>query len=194
MKGKSGGWAEISRLLKIAWPEKRMLGAAFVFLLESSSITMAIPFSIGKILDMATIGKELLFGLNPTTFYMALAGVMVVGASANYGRIIILRIVGERIVTKLRSRLFKRTFVQNAEFFDANRVGDLISRLGADTVIVGKSITQNLSDGLRSLVSGAAGFVMMGWVSIKLTGILALIGPPVAVVAFFSGRALRNLS
>lgn len=194
MEGKYGGFAEITRLLKIAWPEKRMLGAAFVFLLASSSITMAIPFSIGKILDMATSGKELLFGLNPTTFYMALAGVMVVGASANYGRIIILRIVGERIVTRLRSRLFKRTFIQNAEFFDANRVGDLISRLGSDTVIVGKSITQNLSDGLRSFVSGGAGLAMMGYVSWKLTSVLAVMFPPVAIGAFFYGRAMRNLS
>jgi len=155
---------------------------------------MAIPFSIGKILDMATSGKELLFGLSPTTFYMALAGIMVVGASANYGRIILLRIVGERIVTRLRSRLFKRTFIQNAEFFDANRVGDLISRLGSDTVIVGKSITQNLSDGLRSFVSGGAGLAMMGYVSWKLTSVLAIMFPPVAIGAFFYGRAMRNLS
>ena len=82
-------------------------------------------------------------------FYMALAGVLCCGAGANYARIIILRLVGERIVARLRSHLFRRTYVQNAEFFDANRVGDLISRLSSDTIIVGKSITQNLSDGLR---------------------------------------------
>ena len=171
-----------------------MLGAAVLFLLMSSSITMAIPFSIGKILDMATSGKELLFGLSPAVFYASLASVMVLGACANYGRIIILRIVGERIVARLRSRLFKRTFIQNAEFFDANRVGDLISRLGSDTVIVGKSITQNLSDGLRSLVSGGAGITMMGYVSWKLTSVLALMFPPVALGAFLYGRAMRNLS
>lgn len=171
-----------------------MLGFAFLFLLTSSSITMAIPFSIGKILDMATSGKELLFGLSPATFYASLAAVMVLGACANYGRIIILRIVGERIVTRLRSRLYKRTFIQNAEFFDANRVGDLISRLGSDTVIVGKSITQNLSDGLRAFVSGAAGLTMMGYVSWKLTSVLALMFPPVALGAFLYGRAMRNLS
>ena len=92
-------------------------------------------------------------------------------------------IVGERIVARLRSKLFRQTYVQNAEFFDANRVGDLISRLGSDTIIVGKSITQNLSDGLRSFVSGAAGFSLMAWVSVKLTGVLALMFPPVAIGA-----------
>lgn len=195
--GNPGGAKEMWRLIKIARPEAGTLAWAFLFLLCGSAISMSIPFSIGKILDAATQAEKnngLLFGVDQTTFYMGLAGFLTAGAAFNFGRIIILRIVGERIVARLRSQLYRKTFVQNAEFFDANRVGDLISRLGSDTIIVGKSITQNLSDGLRSLVSGAAGFCMMGWVSLKLTGILALIGPPVAIVAFFSGRALRNLS
>jgi putative ABC transport system ATP-binding protein len=175
-------------------------------LLISSGITMSIPFSIGKILDIATSGKaktdgegsdvanEMLFGLSMTTFYTTLVCVLATGAAANYGRIIILRIVGERIVARLRSRLFRQTYIQNAEFFDANRVGDLISRLSSDTIIVGKSITQNLSDGLRAFVSGGAGFGLMAWVSLKLTGVLALLFPPIALGAFFYGRAIRNLS
>jgi putative ABC transport system ATP-binding protein len=204
--GKGSGFGEVWRLIKIARPEAKVLGAAFFLLLISSSITMSIPFSIGKILDIATKGgakevseamgsdTDMLFGLSLTTFYTALAGVLAVGAAANYGRIIILRIVGERIVARLRSRLFRQTYIQNAEFFDANRVGDLISRLSSDTIIVGKSITQNLSDGLRAFVSGAAGFGLMAWVSLKLTGVLAVLFPPVAIGAFFYGRAIRNLS
>lgn len=195
--GQSAGWGEIWRLIKIARPEAGVLGIAFVLLLISSSISMSIPFSIGKILDIATKADgtgDQLFGLDLNTFYLALGGVLAVGAAANYGRIIILRIVGERIVARLRSQLFRRTFGQNAEFFDANRVGDLISRLSSDTIIVGKSITQNLSDGMRSLVSGGAGFALMAYVSLKLTGILSLMFPPVAIGAFFYGKAIRNLS
>lgn len=200
------GFGEVWRLIKIARPEAKILGIAFVFLLISSGITMSIPFSIGKILDIATQGgqsaeklssaegSDMLFGFSVSTFYLALGSVLAVGAAANYGRIIILRIVGERIVARLRSKLFRQTFVQDAEFFDANRVGDLISRLSSDTIIVGKSITQNLSDGLRSFVSGAAGFSLMAWVSVKLTGVLAFMFPPVAIGAFLYGRAIRNLS
>ena len=196
-QGQTAGFGEIWRLIKIARPEAKVLGCAFVFLLVSSAITMSVPFSIGKILDIATKsedGTDQLFGLDLSTFYIALAGILAVGAGANYGRIIILRIVGERIVARLRSQLFRRTIIQDAEFFDANRVGDLISRLSSDTIIVGKSITQNLSDGLRALVSGGAGFGLMAYVSVKLTGILTLMFPPVAIGAFFYGRAIRNLS
>ncbi|TAQ90909.1 hypothetical protein B7494_g752 [Chlorociboria aeruginascens] len=195
--GNSAGFGEIWRLIKIARPETKWLALAFVFLLMSSSITMSIPFSIGKILDLATKdpaeGNQL-FGLDIGQFYIALGAILTLGAAANYGRIIILRVVGERIVARLRSQLYRRTYVQNAEFFDANRVGDLISRLSSDTVIVGKSITQNLSDGLRALVSGGAGFAAMAWVSLKLTSILCLMFPPVAIGAFFYGRLIRNLS
>ncbi|CDM35495.1 hypothetical protein DTO013E5_8026 [Penicillium roqueforti] len=196
--GKKSGFSEIWRLLKIARPESKALGFAFFFLLISSSITMAVPFSIGKIMDSATKGVteggSELFGLSMPMFYTALGGILLIGAGANYGRIIILRIVGERIVARLRSKLFRQTFVQDAEFFDANRVGDLISRLSSDTIIVGKSITQNLSDGLRAAVSGAAGFSLMAYTSAKLSMILLVLLPPIGLGALFYGRAIRNLS
>lgn len=196
--GKKSGFAEIWRLFKVARPEAKWLGFAFFFLLISSSITMSIPFSIGKIMDTATKSAEeggnQLFGLSLPMFYSALGGILLLGACANYGRIIILRIVGERIVARLRSKLFRQTFVQDAEFFDANRVGDLISRLSSDTIIVGKSITQNLSDGLRAGVSGVAGFGLMAYTSLKLSSILLLLLPPIGLGALFYGRAIRNLS
>lgn len=195
-QGKAG-FAEIWRLIKVARPELRWLAIAFVFLVVSSSVTMSIPFSVGRILDLATKGEAddvRLFGLTLDQFFFSLGAVLTLGAMANFGRVVLLRIVGERVVARLRSQLYRRTYVQDAEFFDANRVGDLISRLSSDTVVVGKSVTQNLSDGLRSLFSGGAGFAIMIWTSPKLTGLLLLLFPPVAVGAFFYGRTIRNIS
>ncbi|GJC88798.1 ATP-dependent permease MDL2, mitochondrial [Colletotrichum liriopes] len=196
-QGGKAGFSEIWRLIKIARPELRWLGIAMIFLVISSSVTMSIPFSVGRILDMATKDPSedaRLFGLTMPQFFTALGIILTVGAVANFGRVILLRIVGERVVARLRSSLYRRTYVQDAEFFDANRVGDLISRLSSDTVIVGKSITQNISDGLRALFSGGAGFCVMVWLSPKLTGLLLIMLPPVAVGAFFYGRAIRNVS
>lgn len=196
-KGPKAGANEIWRLIKIARPELRWLAVAFVFLVLSSSVTMSIPFSVGRILDLATKGEAediRMFGLTLNQFFMGLAGILTLGAMANFGRVILLRIVGERVVARLRSQLYRRTYVQDAEFFDANRVGDLISRLSSDTVIVGKSVTQNLSDGLRALFSGGAGFAIMVWTSPKLTGLLLLMFPPIAVGAFIYGRTIRNIS
>ncbi|KAJ4389105.1 ATP-binding cassette permease mdl1 [Gnomoniopsis smithogilvyi] len=194
--GKGGGWAEIVRLVKIARPEIRWLSISFVFLLISSAVTMSIPFSVGRILDIATSSKDetTVLGLTLNQFFMGFAAFMTLGACANFGRVVLLRIVGERVVARLRTQLYRRTYVQDAEFFDANRVGDLISRLGSDTVIVGKSITQNMSDGVRALVSGATGFAAMAWLSPQLTSVILLMFPPIAVGAFFYGRFMRNIS
>ncbi|QUC22126.1 uncharacterized protein UV8b_06367 [Ustilaginoidea virens] len=191
------GFGEIWRLIKVARPELRWLAVAFCFLILSSSVTMLIPFSVGRILDLATKGDVQdirLFGLALNQFFFGLGAVLTIGAMATFGRVVLLRIIGERVVARLRSQLYRRTYVQDAEFFDANRVGDLISRLSSDTVIVGKSVTQNLSDGLRSLFSGGAGFAIMVWTSPKLTGLLLLMFPPIAVGAVLYGRAIRNIS
>ncbi|ORY71750.1 putative ATP-binding cassette protein [Pseudomassariella vexata] len=191
------GLREIWRLLYIARPELKYLGVAVVLLLISSAVTMSIPLSVGKIMDLATKGspdEAKLFGLTFYQFFAALGAVLTVGATANFGRIILLRIIGERVVARLRSQLYRKTFIQDAEFFDANRVGDLISRLSADTIIVGKSITQNVSDGLRSIVSGIAGMCAMAWISPGLTTVILYAGPFVAGAAFFYARAIRRLS
>ncbi|KAK9325792.1 P-loop containing nucleoside triphosphate hydrolase protein [Lipomyces orientalis] len=193
---KTAGFNDTIRLFRLAKKEAWPLTGAFVLLCLSSGVTLAVPFSIGKILDIATNSAldNTVFGMTLPQFYGVLAVVFVLGCTANFGRVAILRIVGERLVSRLRAQLYKQTVTQDAEFFDANRVGDLISRLSSDSNIVAKSLTQNVSDGLRAVVSGVAGLTMMAYVSIKLTGIMMVIVPPVAVFAFIYGRRIRNVA
>lgn len=199
--GPKGGFvsslSEVWRLLKIARPETKWIGAAVILLFVSSAVTMSIPMIVGKVMDMAKEGwseDARLYGLTQYQFFGALVGVLSVGALANFGRVILLRIIGERVVSRLRSQLYRQTFIQDAEFFDANRVGDLISRLSSDTIIVGKSITQNVSDGLRSLVSGMVGLTAMTWISPSLTTVILFASPFVATAAVIYGRAMRRVS
>lgn len=113
---------------------------------------------------------------------MALGAVLVLGSACNFGRVILLRIVGERTAALLRARLYEKTIRQDATFYDSNRHGELISRLSNDTTIAAKSITQNVSDGLRAVVSGIAGFGMMAYVSLPLTGLMSIIVPPLGIL------------
>lgn len=188
---------EVWRLVRIARPEFRWLAVAFVFLLFSSAVSMSIPFSVGRLLDLATKGAVAdvrVLGLTLNQFFVAFGAVLTVGALSSFLRIIILRVISERVVARLRTQLYRRTYTQDAEFFDANRVGDLISRLSSDTIIVGKSITQNLSDGMRAVVSGSAGLAAMLWMSPQLTSILVVMFPPIAVGAVLYGRVIRSIA
>ncbi len=111
------------RLFALAKAEKGALTSAFALLCVSSAVSLSIPFSIGRILDVATADSsmdQVMFGLRLSDFYVALGAVFLAGSAANFGRILILRIAGERIVARLRTRLYSKTFRQDAEFFDAN--------------------------------------------------------------------------
>lgn len=157
---------------------------AIVLLCISSGVAMSIPFSIGKIIDIATNKIQVtdVFGLSMTQFYVAVGVVLCIGSACNFGRVVLLRIVGERTAALLRSRLYEKTIRQDAAFYDSNRHGELISRLSNDTTVAAKSITQNVSDGLRAVVSGIAGFGMMAYVSLPLTGLMSIIVPPLGIL------------
>ncbi|CAJ2507962.1 Uu.00g091480.m01.CDS01 [Anthostomella pinea] len=199
-KDDTKGWRalkEVGRLLRFARPELLPLTGAIVLLFTSSAITLGVPYVVGKIMDLATtttFEDTRIFGLTLYQFFPAFALFLSVGACSNFGRIVLLRIIGERVVTRLRSQLFRRTVNQDAEFFDANKVGDLISRLGSDTVIVGKSITQNVSDGLRALISGIAGLSAMTWISPELSMTILYAVPFIGTATFLYTRVIRRLS
>lgn len=105
---------------------------------------------MGKIIDIVTNPSvDNYMGLTMPEFAGVLSMVFVVGAAANTARVMLFRISGERIIQRLRNNLYKSVLKQDMAFFDKNRTGELISRLSTDTAIVGKSLTNNVSDGLR---------------------------------------------
>lgn len=213
---KASGFKDIKRLFLLAKPETNSMILALVFILISGAVSMTIPSVIGKLLDAAKEGHlagvgasgegadssdnqedssdRLIYGLTFPQFYTALGTIFVVGAFANMGRIVLLKVTGEKLVARLRTRTMKAALQQDATFLDNNRVGDLISRLSSDASIVSKSVTQNLSDGARAVIQGAVGFGMMSFISWKLTCVMTLMAPPLAVMAMVYGKKIRNLS
>lgn len=67
-----------------------------------------------------------------------------------------MRLSGQRIIARVRKDAYRNVLRQEVEFADKG-AGDILSRLGSDTTIVGESVTNNLSDGLRALISAIVG-------------------------------------
>lgn len=73
------------RLLSLGKKEKWIMLAAVSCLIVSSSITMSVPFAVGKMLDLITdnnFSRDTIFN-----FCAILCGTFVVGAVANFGRV-----------------------------------------------------------------------------------------------------------
>lgn len=187
--------SEIRRLFSLAKPEKWKLGGAVVLLLISSGVSMAVPFCIGKVIDIIyTSSKEGHMKERLTAFCQIMIGVFVIGAFANFGRVYLMQISGSNIVKRLREKLFSSVMRQEMGFFDKTRTGELVNRLSADTTLVGQSVSINISDGLRSVAQAIGGVGMMVYVSPKLTAIALAIVPPIAIMSRIYGKYLRNIT
>lgn len=149
--------------------------------------------NLGSLVD-SDVENIRVFGLPLNTFFVTFGVMFLLGACANGLRIVLLKVIGERVIARLRVRILKKSLEQDAVFLDYNKVGDLISRLTNDSFIITRSVTQNLSDGIRAGISGVVGLLMMCLVSLKLTGYLMLLAPPLALGAIFYGRKVRSIS
>lgn len=187
-------WRQVKQLLQLAKPERKYIAGAVGLIAISSAVTMTVPSVIGTLIDHVSHPDTLIYGMTKTQFLVALGGVFIVGAAANSGRIVILKVTGEKLVARLRARTMKVVMSQDATFMDKHRVGDLISRLSADASIVSKSVTSNLSDGCRATLQGLVGLGMMSYISLKLTAVMTMMVPPLGILAMIYGSKIKKIS
>lgn len=80
-----------------------------------------------------------------------LFGMYILQSCFTFVYILLLSQIGEQIAAKLRQDLFKQIIIQDLEFFDANRTGELVNRLTADVQDFKSCFKQCVSQGLRSI-------------------------------------------
>ncbi|NXC60763.1 ABCBA protein, partial [Aleadryas rufinucha] len=168
--------------------------AAVGFLAVSSVITMSAPFFMGKVIDIIYTNPSEDFTDSLTSLCALLSGIFLCGAAANATRVYLMQTAGQRIVKRLRVTMFSSIVKQETAFFDKTRTGELINRLSSDTALLGRSVTENLSDGLRAGAQASVGVGMMFFVSPSLAAFVLSVVPPLAVLAVIYGRYLRKLT
>ncbi|KAG7091174.1 hypothetical protein E1B28_010226 [Marasmius oreades] len=190
----TGTASSFQKIVALAKPERKPLATAVGLLLVSSSVSMSIPLLIGKLIDFfSSTSPQIPLGLGIWQASGVLLALFTVAAAANAGRSFLMRMAGQRIVARLRERTYAASLVQEVEFVEKSE-GDVISRLSVDTSIVGESVTQNLSDGLRAIVMSFVGLGAMFYISTTLTTLMLCLVPPVSLGAVFYGRYLKKLS
>ncbi|KAG8042265.1 hypothetical protein G9C98_004899 [Cotesia typhae] len=157
--------SEIRRLFSLAKPEKWKLTGAITLLLISSTVTMAVPFCLGKIIDVIYTEDTDKMRENLKKISLLLLGVFIIGGICNFGRIYFMSTSGHRITQSLR-----------------------------DAQLVSAAVTSNISDGLRSSIMSLAGVSMMFYVSPQLACVGLAIVPPITGLAIVYGRFVKKIS
>ncbi len=164
---------------------------AILSLVVAAAATLAVPQAVRRMIDYG-------FGGGDTQFINQYFGMMIVVvlvlALASAARYYLVTWLGERIVTDLRSDVFRHVMTLGADFFDRGRSGEILSRLTADTTQIKAAVGASASIALRNLVLGFGAVVMMFLTSPRLSALVLLAIPLIVLPLVGFGRSVRRRS
>ncbi|MCB0324662.1 MAG: ATP-binding cassette domain-containing protein [Bdellovibrionales bacterium] len=179
------------RVLKLAVPHSKLLLLGFVALSAGTGINLLFPYIIRAALNQE-FGLSLERDLSLLT--IALVALFALQALFFFFRHYAFQVVGYKVVTDLRQRLFDSLLAQDIAFFDRSRLGDLLSRLSSDTEIVQRALTINISVALRYSIQVLGGIALMLFISLRLTAVILVLLPVLVALSMWWGRRLRRYS
>jgi len=181
--------------LPLLWPYlaryRGLLAGWLAFLAISSAATLTLPIAVRVMIDHGFVNAN---AAMIDSGFLALLGVAAVLALATAARYFCITLLGERTVADLRKRLYAHLMTLDQTFFERTRVGELTSRLSADTELVQTVVTSSLSVALRSVVTALGGTAMLVATSPRLAGYAALVIPLVIAPIVLMGRRQQKLA
>lgn len=180
-----------NRLLGLIKTEKKFLSWGMLFLILSSGSTLVFPQLTRWLIDYVLTPKK--YDLLLPAVLLMFSAFVTMGFAGSL-RYYFFTLSGERMVLHLRRQLYKKILAQDIMFFDANRTGDLMSRLSSDCTTLQNTVSVNVSMGLRNLAQVLGGFAFMFYTSWKLSSLMLLMIPPIALSTFIFGKKIRSLS
>ncbi|PSK75532.1 hypothetical protein CJJ07_004670 [Candidozyma auris] len=192
----------IARILRLGRPDLKLFLYALGFILFAVLYPTTSVKLVGAAIDAFNSGDKdadgdlVIWGYKYSTVFSVMVPFMCVSAACFWARIWVLKVLGERLVARLRLRVMKHLLRHDSAFFDndKHKAGDLISRLSSDAYVVSRSITSNLPDGLKNLLFGVISSYMMFSINPLLFGVMLLISPPITFGSVWYGEKIRSLS
>ncbi len=173
-------WQSLRKLLPLIADEKANLIIASIAIVVNSGLNLLAPFLVGYTIDtyVATgdFNGVLLFG-------GILLIIFILALIANYIQTQRMGELGQEVLFGLRNKVFTKLADLPVAFFNANKAGDLISRINNDTDKLNQFFSRGLMQFIGSffLILGSGIFVLsLNW----RLGLIALL--PAAVLFIFT--------
>jgi len=181
----------LKKILGLLREELPALSLGTVLLVAGSGLSLVYPQGIRAIVDGAIAGRD---ASSVTRVAVLLGGLAVLQGAAVWGRHLLFSLAGERGVRRVRERLYRNLLAQEIAFFDASRTGELVSRLGTDCAALQSLVSANVSMAVRNVITALGALALLFVTSGRLTLVMLLVVPPVAIGAVAYGRKVRTLA
>nr|WP_238120280.1 MULTISPECIES: ABC transporter transmembrane domain-containing protein [unclassified Xanthobacter] len=181
--------------LKALWPHlvryRGRLLAALAAILVAALATLALPLAVRRMIDFGFAAEhaDLI-----NRYFELLVAVVAVLAAASAARYYLVTTLGERVVSDLRTAVFRRLVTLDGAFYDGARSGELTSRLTADTTQIKAAVGASASTALRNLVLCIGSIIMMVVTSAHLSGLVLIAIPIIVLPLVAAGRKVRSRS
>ena len=127
----------LTRLAPYVMRYPALVIGALVFLLVAAVTTLSLPMAIRRMIDHGFSAQDAGF-IN--SYFSMLAGIAILLAIASACRYYFVITLGERVVSDIRRDVFDHVTHLSAAFYDANRSGEIVSRLTADTTQIKSTV------------------------------------------------------
>ncbi len=181
----------LKSVLPYALAYRGRIVAALVALLVASAATLVVPVAVRRMVDFGFSDSNAAF---IRVYFLGMLGVVAVLALASGARSYLVMTLGERVVADLRSNLFAHLTRLDPGFFDAEKTGEIASRLSADTTQLKATFGSSASVALRNLFMFVGAVAMMAATSLKLSAFVLAAIPVIVLPLFAAGRAVRQRS
>jgi ATP-binding cassette subfamily B (MDR/TAP) protein 8 len=155
-----------------------------------SFLGLLLPQSVGKVIDLAKVGKVQQL-INPILRFTVLIFVQLV-LSFTYSAL--LSVASERMCSRLRKNLFDAIIKQDIEFFDKTNTGELLSHISDDIAEIRTAVKSTVSLGIRNATGLIGSVVSLFVLSPKITLMVGIVVPIMVLIGTIYGRLLRRMS
>ncbi len=182
---------ELRRLGRFLRPYRPAVAGALVALTVAAGTVLAIGQGVRRLVDEGFAAGDISL-LNHAL--VALLIVVVVLAGATYARFFLVSWLGERVMADMRKAVFDHTLRLDPAIYETMKIGEVMSRLTADTTLIQTVVGTSASMALRNALLVLGGTVMLAVTSWQLSLLVLLVVPVVLVPILVFGRRVRKLS
>ncbi len=176
---KTSTYAALKSLLQLVKDERKNLMIAVVAIIINSGLTLLGPFLIGHAIDKYVQHKDYHGVL---VFSGILLVMYIIALFTGYLQTKLMGGIGQRVLFALRNAIFTKLQKLPVAFFNANKAGDLISRVNNDTDQLNTFFSQSLMQFISSIAIMLGAGIFLLAINIKL-GLAALL-PGLLILIF----------
>lgn len=194
-------WSVLRRLARYLGRYKARVALSLAALLVAAAATLAMPVAFRFLIDLgfaspqdAINSQSGISGSNVNLVFIGLFALATVLAISTAVRFYCVSWLGERITADLRSDVYSQVLLQDPQFFESLKTGEVLSRLSSDTTLIQSLIGTSISLGMRNTLLFVGSLVMMLYTDLRLAGIIVAMLLIVVIPILVFGRRVRKLS